>query len=57
MKTFKYFLFIRTKQGQEFNVGAYTIEAKNVDIAHSIFNKKELPFHHFATVQSVTNEN
>ncbi len=53
MKTFKYLLYIRTKQGQEFVVNQFLVEAKNVDDANKILNKKDLPFHHFSTVQSI----
>jgi hypothetical protein len=50
MKTFIYKLFIRTG-GQEFTVGAYKIEAPNVDDANKKFNRLDLPFHHHSTVQ------
>ena len=51
MKKFIFKMYIRTKQGQEFNVGKKEITAKNYDLASSIFNKLDLPFHHFATVE------
>jgi hypothetical protein len=52
MKKFIFLMFIRTKQGQEFNIGKKEIVAKDYDLASSIFNKLDLPFHHFTTVKS-----
>ena len=46
-------MFIRTKQGQEFNIGNKEIVAKNYDSAASIFNKLDLPYHDFATVDII----
>ena len=54
MKKFKFTLYIRTAQKQEFTVGVKTIQAKNIDIANSMFNKLDLPFHHFSTVQKIS---
>ena len=50
MKTFIFKLFIRTN-GQEFNICQYSVNAKDYDSAVKIFNAKDLPFHHFATVE------
>ena len=52
MKTFKFRLYIRTAQKQEFLVGSIDIAAKNYDVANKEFSKKDIPFHHFATVTS-----
>lgn len=46
-------MFIRTKQGQEFNVCNKEIIAKNYDLAANIFNKLDLPYHDFATVDII----
>ncbi len=53
MKTFKFKLYIRTKQGQEFVVACSEIMAQNVDAALKQFNRKDLPFHHFATIETL----
>lgn len=53
MKTFRFKLFIRTKQGQEFVVGCSEIMAKNVDAALKQLTRKDLPFHHFATIETL----
>lgn len=53
MKNFIFKMFIRTKKGQEFLTGKKTILAKNYDDANKIFNNLDLPFHHFATVESI----
>lgn len=50
MKTYTFKMFIKTKQGQEFLTGVKVIDANNYDAALKIFNRLELPFHHFATV-------
>lgn len=51
MKQFTFNLFIRTAQGQEFIVGKKEITSNNYDSAVKIFNKQDLPFHHFCTVK------
>lgn len=53
MKKFKYVLYIKTSN-QEFTVGMKIIEAKNVDNANKLFNRLDLPFHHFSTVQKIS---
>lgn len=50
MKTFLYKLYIRTGT-QEFLVNSIKIAAKNVDEANKMLSKKDIPFHHFSTVQ------
>ena len=56
MKTLKHFnfkLYISTSQGQEFLVKSMGIDAVDYDAALNIFNKRDLPFHHFATVKAI----
>ena len=50
MKSFNYKFFIRTN-GQEFNIGGITINARCLDEANFLLSRKDLPFHHFSTVQ------
>jgi hypothetical protein len=52
MKTFRFKLYIKT-QGQEFIVGQSEITAQNVDEALKLFHKKDLPFHHFSTIEKL----
>lgn len=54
LKTFSYKLYIKTGT-QEFLVNSIKIHAKNVDEANKILSKKDIPFHHFATVESLKN--
>lgn len=54
MKTFLYKLYIKTGT-QEFLVNSIKIVAKNVDEANKILSKKDIPFHHFSTVQLLKN--
>lgn len=51
IKKFVFKLYIRTGQGQEFCTNIIKIEAKNIDDANKIFSKKDLPFHHFCTIE------
>ena len=53
MKTFIFKLYTRTKQQQEFEVGQRQIVAKNADDAIKAFNKQDLPFHTFATIEAI----
>ena len=53
MKTFKFEMFTRISQGQEFTIGSKTIDAPNYDNALKEFNKLDLPFHHFALVKKI----
>lgn len=53
MKTFIFKLYTKTRQGQEFLISAKTITAKNVDDANKAFNRLDLPFHTFCTIQLV----
>ena len=49
MKTFLFKIYIRSS-GLELNVGQIKIQAKNYDQAVKVFNSKDIPFHHFSTV-------
>ena len=51
MKTFLFKMYTRTNNGQEFVVGQRSITAKDVDDALKIFNRLDLPFHTFSTVE------
>jgi hypothetical protein len=57
MKTFEFKLYIKTGSNllngnsQEFVIGYKLIQAKDYDNANKIFNKLDLPFHHYCTVQ------
>jgi len=57
MKSFQFKLYIRTAQKQEFLVNMFTIQAKNYDMAKGLFNKRELPYHDFSTVQLINTTN
>ena len=50
MKSFIYKFYIRTN-GQEFNTGGITINARCIDEANDLLSRKDLPFHHFSTVE------
>jgi len=54
LKTFSYKLYIKIGT-QEFLVNSIKINAKNVDEANKILSKKDIPFHHFSTVESLKN--
>lgn len=53
MKQYKFNLFMRTRQGQEYNIGSKIIDAPDYDTALKTFNKMDLPFHHFAQVDEI----
>ena len=53
MKTFLFKLYTRTKQNQEFLIGCKTINAENQETANKIFNRLDLPFHTFSTIQII----
>lgn len=55
LKHFNFKLYIRTKQGQEFLIKSFGIDAENYDLAKNKFNKMDLPFHHFSTVSQSIN--
>lgn len=48
--TFIFKMFTRAS-GLEIEVGRVSITAKNYDAAAAIYRRKDLPFHHFATVE------
>ena len=53
MKKFLFKLYTKTRQGQEFLICTKTINAENIDNANKSFNRLDLPFHTFSTVQIV----
>jgi len=53
MKQFIFKMYIKTSQGQEFLTGSKKITSNNYDEAKKIFNKLDLPFHHFSTVDLI----
>ena len=52
MTTFLFKLYTRVS-GLEIIIGQIKIAAKNYDDAKDIFDRKDLPFHSFSTVESV----
>jgi len=53
MKTFKFTMYIKTGQGQQFRCGQKVIQADNYDIANKLFSRMDLPFHTFAVVDCI----
>ena len=56
MITFLFKMYIKTSQGQEFKTGQKIIDAKNYDEANKLFSNLDVPFHHFATVETIKNQ-
>jgi hypothetical protein len=52
-KKYKFDLFIRLGNSQEFNVGSKIIEAINYDQANKLLNKLDIPFCHFILVNQI----
>lgn len=52
-KKFKFDLFIRIANGQEFKVGSKILEAMNYDEANKMFNKLDIPFCHFILINKI----
>lgn len=52
MRTFAFTMYIKTAN-QEFVIGRAMVQANNADDALRQFNRKDLPFHHFATYQII----
>lgn len=50
---FKFDLFLRLNNKQEYKVGSKIIEAKNYDLANKLFNKLDIPFCHFILVSKI----
>lgn len=52
-KKFKFDLFIRIANGQEFKVGSKILEAMNYDEANKMFNKLDISFCHFILINKI----
>lgn len=52
MKTFLFKMYVRAS-GLEIITGQIRVTAKNYDDAKDIFDRKDLPFHSFSTVEQI----
>jgi hypothetical protein len=53
MKKFEFTMYVKTSQGQQFDIGRRVVEATNQDEARKKLHRMHLPMHTFSTCKVI----